>query len=104
MLRITKYADRLIDDLDGLDYIERVKLSKKLDWPEPWGGGHLRDTLGDDILILPPGRIPSLGLLYMVLSPEHALLEKWMDRLENAGEVQAYQAAAASSPTWSGRS
>ena len=42
MLRITKYADRLIDDLDGLDYIERVKLQQKeLDWPEPWGGGHL---------------------------------------------------------------
>ena len=54
-----------------------------------------RSTLGDDILIYTTRPDTLFGATYMVLSPEHALLEKWMDRLENAGEVQAYQAAAA---------
>ena len=96
MLRITKYADRLIDDLDGLDYIERVKLQQK-NWIGRSHGAEVtfRSTLGDDILIYTTRPETLLGATYMVLSPEHALLEKWMDRLENAGEVQAYQAAAA---------
>ena len=94
MLRITKYADRLIDDLDGLDYIERVKLQQK-NWIGRSHGAEVtfRSTLGDDILIYTTRPDTLFGATYMVLSPEHALLEKWMDRLENA--VQAYQAAAA---------
>ena len=96
MLRITKYADRLIDDLDGLDYIERVKLQQK-NWIGRSHGAEVtfRSTLGDDILIYTTRPDTLFGATYMVLSPEHALLEKWMARLENAGEVQAYQAAAA---------
>ena len=96
MLRITKYADRLIDDLDGLDYIERVKLQQK-NWIGRSHGAEVtfRSTLGDDILIYTTRPDTLFGATYMVLSPEHALLEKWMDRLENAGEVQASQAAAA---------
>ena len=96
MLRITKYADRLIDDLEGLDYIERVKLQQK-NWIGRSHGAEVtfRSTLGDDILIYTTRPDTLFGATYMVLSPEHALLEKWMDRLENAGEVQAYQAAAA---------
>ena len=96
MLRITKYADRLIDDLDGLDYLERVKLQQK-NWIGRSHGAEVtfRSTLGDDILIYTTRPDTLFGATYMVLSPEHALLEKWMDRLENAGEVQAYQAAAA---------
>ena len=96
MLRITKYADRLIDALDGLDYIERVKLQQK-NWIGRSHGAEVtfRSTLGDDILIYTTRPDTLFGATYMVLSPEHALLEKWMDRLENAGEVQAYQAAAA---------
>ena len=96
MLRITKYADRLIDDLDGLDYIERVKLQQK-NWIGRSHGAEVtfRSTLGDDILIYTTRPDTLFGATYIVLSPEHALLEKWMDRLENAGEVQAYQAAAA---------
>ena len=96
MLRITKYANRLIDDLDGLDYIERVKLQQK-NWIGRSHGAEVtfRSTLGDDILIYTTRPDTLFGATYMVLSPEHALLEKWMDRLENAGEVQAYQAAAA---------
>ena len=96
MLRITKYADRLIDDLEGLDYIERVKLQQK-NWIGRSHGAEVtfRSTLGDDILIYTTRPDTLFGATYMVLSPEHALLEKWMDRLENAGEGQAYQAAAA---------
>ncbi len=96
MLRITKYADRLIDDLDGLDYIERVKLQQK-NWIGRSHGAEVtfRSTLGDDILIYTTRPDTLFGATYMVLSPEHALLDKWMDRLENAGEVRAYQAAAA---------
>ena len=96
MLRITKYADRLSDDLAGLDYIERVKLQQK-NWIGRSHGAEVtfRSTLGDDILIYTTRPDTLFGATYMVLSPEHALLEKWMDRLENAGEVQAYQAAAA---------
>ena len=96
MLRITQYADRLIDDLDGLDYIERVKLQQK-NWIGRSHGAEVtfRSTLGDDILIYTTRPDTLFGATYMVLSPEHALLEKWMDRLENATEVKAYQAAAA---------
>ena len=96
MLRITKYADRLIDDLDGLDYIERVKLQQK-NWIGRSHGAEVtfRSTLGDDILIYTTRPDTLFGATYMVLSPEHALLDKWMDQLENAGEVRAYQAAAA---------
>ena len=96
MLKITAYAQRLIDDLDGLDYIERVKLQQK-NWIGRSHGAEVtfRSTLGDDILIYTTRPDTLFGATYMVLSPEHALLEKWMDRLENAGEVQAYQAAAA---------
>ena len=96
MLRITKYANRLIDDLDGLDYIERVKLQQK-NWIGRSHGAEVtfRSTLGDDILIYTTRPDTLFGATYMVLSPEHALLDKWMDRLENAGEVRAYQAAAA---------
>ncbi len=96
MLRITQYADRLIDDLDGLDYIERVKLQQK-NWIGRSHGAEVtfRSTLGDDILIYTTRPDTLFGATYMVLSPEHALLEKWMDWLENAAEVKAYQAAAA---------
>jgi leucyl-tRNA synthetase len=82
--------------MEGLDYIERVKLQQK-NWIGRSHGAEVtfRSTLGDDILIYTTRPDTLFGATYMVLSPEHALLEKWMDRLENAGEVQAYQAAAA---------
>ena len=96
MLRITKYADRLIDDLDDLDYIERVKLQQK-NWIGRSHGAEVsfRSTLGDEILIYTTRPDTLFGATYMVPSPEHPLLQTWMDRLENADEVRAYQAAAA---------
>ena len=96
MLRITRYADRLIDDLDGLDYIERVKLQQK-NWIGRSYGAEVtfQSTFGDDILIYTTRPDTLFGATYLVLSPEHPLLEQWMDRIENADAVKAYQAAAA---------
>ncbi len=96
MLRITRYADRLIDDLDELDYIERVKLQQK-NWIGRSYGAEVtfQSTFGDDILIYTTRPDTLFGATYLVLSPEHPLLEQWMDRIENADAVKAYQAAAA---------
>ncbi len=96
MLRITKYADRLIDELEGVDFIDRVK-AQQINWIGRSYGAEVtfRSTLGDDILIFTTRPDTLFGATYMVLSPEHALLAKWMDCLGNAQEVKAYQAAAA---------
>ena len=96
MLRITKYADRLIDDLDGLDFVDRVK-AQQTNWIGRSHGAEVkfRSTLGDEILVYTTRPDTLFGATYMVLSPEHALVEKWMDKLGNADAVRAYQAAAA---------
>ena len=96
MLRITKYADRLIDDLDGLDFIDRVK-AQQTNWIGRSHGAEVKfqSTLGDEILVYTTRPDTLFGATYMVLSPEHALIGKWMDKLNNADEVKAYQAVAA---------
>ena len=96
MLKITEYAQRLIDDLDGLDFIERVKTQQK-NWIGRSTGAEVcfKATTGDDILIFTTRADTLFGATYMVLSPEHALLKKWMPLLKNAEAVQVYQAAAA---------
>ena len=96
MLGITKYAQRLLDDLDEVDFIERVKLQQK-NWIGRSTGAHVRfaTTLGDDVLVYTTRPDTLFGATYMVLSPEHALIGKWMDKLSNGEEVRAYQAAAA---------
>ena len=96
MLRITKYAQRLLDDLDDLDFIDRVKLQQR-NWIGRSTGAEVRfsSTLGDEIKVYTTRPDTLFGATYMVLSPEHALITKWMDCLENADEVKAYQAAAA---------
>jgi leucyl-tRNA synthetase len=97
MLRITKYAQRLIDDLDDLDFIERVKIQQK-NWIGRSTGAEVtfKSTLGDDIVVFTTRPDTLFGATYMVLSPEHELLKKWMPQLSNADEVQTYQKAAAS--------
>ena len=97
MLRITKYAQRLLDDLDGVDYIDRVKAQQR-NWIGHSTGAQVRfaSTLGDEILIYTTRPDTLFGATYMVLSPEHELLSKWMDQLENQDEIKAYQKEAAS--------
>ncbi|MBR6826069.1 MAG: leucine--tRNA ligase [Oscillospiraceae bacterium] len=96
MLKITEYAQRLLDDLDEVDFIDRVKAQQR-NWIGRSTGAEVRfgSTLGDEILIYTTRPDTLFGATYMVLSPEHALVEKWMDRLENAEAVKAYQAEAA---------
>ena len=96
MLKITAYADRLIDDLEGVDYPERVK-AQQINWIGRSYGAQVKfnTTLGDPITVFTTRPDTLFGATYMVLSPEHALVAKWMDRLSNAEEVKAYQAAAA---------
>ncbi len=97
MLKITEYAQRLIDDLDDVDFIERVKTQQR-NWIGRSTGAEVtfKATTGDDIVVFTTRPDTLFGATYMVLSPEHALIKKWMPLLKNAQEVQDYQRAAAS--------
>ena len=96
MLKITEYAQRLIDDLDQVNYIERVKVSQK-NWIGRSTGAEVSfsTTAGDDLLIYTTRPDTLFGATYMVISPEHPYLKKWADKIENMDAVQAYQAEAA---------
>ena len=96
MLKITEYAQRLIDDLDDLDFIERVKIQQK-NWIGRSTGAEVtfRATTGDDIVVFTTRPDTLFGATYMVISPEHAYVAKWAGQLTNLDEVQAYVAAAA---------
>ncbi len=96
MLAITKYAQRLIDDLDDVDFIERVKIQQK-NWIGRSTGAEVSfaTTAGDELKVYTTRPDTLFGATYMVMSPEHALLKKWAERLENIEEVRAYQDAAA---------
>ena len=96
MLRITKYADRLIDDLDDVDYIERVKTQQR-NWIGRSTGTEVtfKTNTEDDITVYTTRVDTLFGVTYTVISPEHPLLKKWKDIIGNWDEVEAYQAAAA---------
>ena len=96
MLKITAYADRLINDLDLVDYPERVKAQQK-NWIGRSTGAEVdfTATTGDKLTVFTTRPDTLYGVTYMVLSPEHALLNKWKDQIKNWDEVQAYQEAAA---------
>ena len=95
MLGITKYADRLINDLDDLDYIERVKIQQK-NWIGRSTGTEVtfKTNVGDDVTVFTTRADTLFGVSYMVISPEHPLLDKWKDSIANWGEVEAYKEAA----------
>ncbi|WP_322174737.1 leucine--tRNA ligase [Acutalibacter caecimuris] len=96
MLKITAYAQRLIDDLDTVDYPERVKAQQK-NWIGRSTGAEVDfDTSAGDKLTIYTTRPDTLyGATYMVVSPEHPYIEKWAGRLANLEAVRAYQAQAA---------
>ena len=96
MLKITAYADRLIDDLDLVDYPDRVKAQQK-NWIGRSTGAEVDfDTSAGDKLTIYTTRPDTLfGATYMVISPEHPLIDKWKDTIENMDEVRAYQEQAA---------
>ena len=99
MLKITEYAQRLIDDLDDLDFIERVKTQQK-NWIGRSTGAEVKfkATTGDTITVFTTRPDTLFGATYMVLSPEHALVKGWLEQgiLSNADAVKEYQAVAAS--------
>ena len=97
MLKITEYAERLISDLEDLDYIEKVKIQQK-NWIGKSEGAEVDFKLSgiDYTLTVYTTRADTLfGATYMVVSPEHELLEKFADKIENIDEVRAYQREAA---------
>ena len=96
MLRITKYADRLIDDLDDVDYIERVKTQQR-NWIGRSTGTEVtfKTNTEDDITVYTTRVDTLFGVTYTVISPEHPLLKKWKGIIKNWDEVEVYQAAAA---------
>lgn len=96
MLKITAYADRLIDDLDGLDFIDRVVTQQK-NWIGRSHGAEVNfETTAGDVLTIYTTRPDTLfGATYMVMSPEHPFIEKWADKISNLDAVRAYQEQAA---------
>ena len=92
MLKITEYAQRLLDDLDQVDYIERVKTQQR-NWIGRSTGAQVRfDTTEGDVLEIYTTRPDTLfGATYMVISPEHPYIEKWAGRIQNMDAVREYQ-------------
>ena len=96
MLRITKYAQRLIDDLDDVDYIERVKIQQR-NWIGRSTGAEVtfKTNIGGEVTVYTTRADTLFGTTYMVISPEHPMLEEWKDKINNWDEVAAYQKEAA---------
>ena len=96
MLAITKYAQRLIDDLDDVDYIERVKIQQK-NWIGRSTGAEVdfKTTEGDTLTVYTTRPDTLFGATYMVISPEHPMVEQWADKLNNIADVRAYREEAA---------
>ena len=92
MLRITKYAQRLIDDLALVDFPEKVK-TQQINWIGRSSGAEVtfKTTAGDDLLIYTTRPDTLFGATYMVISPEHPFINKWADKIENMDAVRAYQ-------------
>ena len=95
MLKITDYAEKLLNGLDDVNFIERVKTQQR-NWIGRSQGAQVKfDTTAGDVLQVYTTRPDTLfGATYMVMAPEHALIEKWQDKLTNMDEIRAYQEAA----------
>ena len=96
MLKITEYADKLLDGLDEVDFIERVKTQQR-NWIGRSYGTQVKfkTNIGDEFEIFTTRADTLFGVTYMVMSPEHPLIEKWTDKITNIDEVKAYKEAAA---------
>ena len=95
MIAITKYADRLINDLDNLDFIDRVK-AQQINWIGRSEGAELDFEFGSDKLTVFTTRPDTaFGVTYMVMAPEHEFVQKYMPQFENQSEIKAYIAETA---------
>ena len=96
MLKITEYAQRLIDDLADVNYIEKIKTSQ-INWIGRSTGAEVvfSTTAGDDLKVFTTRPDTLFGATYMVISPEHPIIEKWQNVISNMNEVKMYQVEAA---------
>ena len=96
MLKITDYAEKLLDGLNDVDFIERVKTQQR-NWIGRSYGTQVKFTAstGDEFEIFTTRADTLFGVTYMVMSPEHPLIEKWADKIANYDEVLAYKQEAA---------
>ena len=96
MLKITEYAERLINDLDDVDFIDRVKIQQK-NWIGRSTGAEVdfKTTEGDKLTVYTTRPDTLFGATYMVISPEHPAIEAWADKLTNIDAVRAYREEAA---------
>ena len=96
MLKITEYADKLLDGLDEVDFIDRVKTQQR-NWIGRSYGTQVKfgTNIGDQFEIFTTRADTLFGVTYMVMSPEHPLIEKWSENITNIDEVKAYKEAAA---------
>ena len=96
MLKITEYAQRLLDDLSEVNYLEKIK-STQTNWIGRSTGAEVdfTATTGDTLTVYTTRPDTLFGATYMVISPEHPYIEKWADKLENMDEIRVYQEAAA---------
>lgn len=96
MLRITEYAQKLIDDLDEVDYFDRIKTTQ-INWIGRSEGAEVDfdTTVGDTLTVYTTRPDTLFGATYMVIAPEHPMIAKWADKLGNMDEIKAYQEAAA---------
>ena len=96
MLKITAYAQRLLDDLKDVNYLERIK-SAQVNWIGRSTGAEVDfgTTAGDTLTVYTTRPDTLFGATYMVISPEHPMIEKWSSIIQNMDEVKAYQAEAA---------
>lgn len=95
MLKITEYAQRLIDDLDDVNYIERVKSSQK-NWIGRSTGAEVKFTtsMGDELVVYTTRPDTLFGATYMVISPEHPLIAKHEGEIKNISDIKEYQVKA----------
>ena len=96
MLKITAYAQRLLDDLEDVDYIERVKIQQR-NWIGRSTGAEItfQTNIGDVVTVYTTRADTLFGTSYMVISPEHPLLKSWQPHIKNWDAVAAYQEEAA---------
>ena len=96
MLKITEYAQRLLDDLDEVNYLDKIKITQK-NWIGRSTGAEVdfATTTGEKLTVYTTRPDTLFGATYMVISPEHPNIEKWADKLENMDEIKAYQETAA---------
>ena len=96
MLKITAYAQRLLDDLEDVDYIERVKIQQR-NWIGRSTGAEItfQTNIGDEVTVYTTRADTLFGTSYMVISPEHPLLKSWQPHIKNWDAVAAYQEEAA---------